>query len=404
MLMKKFLLSLAVMAFGASVASATEYTLYDAKDAAKSAWEENNATNGFIKSVSEGGKSFTLTTDKGSSTTDLRNPGTESYSMRVYMGSSLSIESSDLTIKSVLIKFDDTSSNKYVKECVLSDGWAGTLTGVNYLLSSANGSKNITLTAKNAQVRIVSIVVSDTEITAPVDPDPIDPTPSEAVSVKNVKEAIAQASKTAVKVDFQLTVAFVNYNNVFAVDAAGDFIQIYGQNSYKANDVIPAGWEATYELYGDVTPELLPKSTLPAATEQNVFTPKEVSASAITTALVNNVVLVKNVVLDTDSPATKDNFIGKVGDVELSLRNNYTLASVPAGTYDMTLLVTVYKGAPSLYVISYNNDGSGVAEIEAEAAGEAVYYNLQGVKVAEPENGLYIKVQGNKATKVLVRK
>ena len=120
--------------------------------------------------------------------------------------------------------------------------------------------------------------------------------------------------------------------------------------------------------------------------------------------MVNNVVLVKNVVLEAASPATKDNFIGKVGNVELSLRNNYTLASVDAGTYDMTLLVTVFNKATSLYVISYNNDGSGVDEIEAEANGEAVYYNLQGVKVAEPENGLYIKVQGNKATKVLIRK
>lgn len=402
--MKKFLLSLAVMALGASVANATEYTLYDANDASKTAWDVNAATNGFIKSVSEGGKSFTLITDKASSTTALRNPGTETYSMRVYKGSSLSIESSDLTMKSILIKFDNTSNNQYAKECVLSDGWTGTLQDVNYTLTSANGSKSFTLTAKDAQVRIVSIVVSDAEITAPADPDPVDPTPSEAVSVKNVKEAIAQASKTAVKVDFTMTVAFVNFNNVFAVDAAGDFIQVYGKNSYKVNDVIPAGWEATYELYGGVTPELMPATTLPESTEQNVFTPKEVSTSEITTALVNNVVLVKNVVLDTDSPATKDNFTGKVGDVELSLRNNYTLPSVAAGTYNMTLLVTVYKGAPSLYVISYNNDGSGVAEIEAEAAGEAVYYNLQGVKVAEPENGLYIKVQGNKATKVLVRK
>ncbi len=33
----------------------------------------------------------------------------------------------------------------------------------------------------------------------------------------------------------------------------------------------------------------------------------------------------------------------------------------------------------------------------------AVYYNLQGVKVVNPENGVFIKVQGNKASKVLVK-
>lgn len=44
---------------------------------------------------------------------------------------------------------------------------------------------------------------------------------------------------------------------------------------------------------------------------------------------------------------------------------------------------------------------AGVEAIEAEAAeGEAVYYNLYGQRVAEPENGLYIRVQGGKATKV----
>ena len=35
-------------------------------------------------------------------------------------------------------------------------------------------------------------------------------------------------------------------------------------------------------------------------------------------------------------------------------------------------------------------------------AGEAVYYNLQGVKVANPENGIFIKKQGNKTTKVVL--
>ena len=35
--------------------------------------------------------------------------------------------------------------------------------------------------------------------------------------------------------------------------------------------------------------------------------------------------------------------------------------------------------------------------------GEAVYYNLQGVKVANPENGVFIKVQGNKSSKVYIK-
>lgn len=45
----------------------------------------------------------------------------------------------------------------------------------------------------------------------------------------------------------------------------------------------------------------------------------------------------------------------------------------------------------------------GVAGIEAEDNAAAVYYNMQGVRVANPENGLYIVVKGDKATKVLVK-
>lgn len=46
---------------------------------------------------------------------------------------------------------------------------------------------------------------------------------------------------------------------------------------------------------------------------------------------------------------------------------------------------------------------SGIEEIEAADNADAVYYNLNGVRVDNPENGLYIRVSGNKATKVLVK-
>lgn len=45
-------------------------------------------------------------------------------------------------------------------------------------------------------------------------------------------------------------------------------------------------------------------------------------------------------------------------------------------------------------------DSSSVAAIEAGEA-EAVYYNLQGVRVANPVKGVFVKVAGNKAAKVV---
>ena len=46
---------------------------------------------------------------------------------------------------------------------------------------------------------------------------------------------------------------------------------------------------------------------------------------------------------------------------------------------------------------------TGVDGIEAEENAVPVYYNLQGVRVAQPESGLYIEVKGGKSRKVFIR-
>lgn len=51
----------------------------------------------------------------------------------------------------------------------------------------------------------------------------------------------------------------------------------------------------------------------------------------------------------------------------------------------------------------YAEGGSGVAGIEAEENAPVEYYNLQGMRVANPENGLYIVKQGNKVTKRVIK-
>lgn len=46
----------------------------------------------------------------------------------------------------------------------------------------------------------------------------------------------------------------------------------------------------------------------------------------------------------------------------------------------------------------------GIDDVEMEANGPVRYFNLQGIEVAEPTSGLYIRMQGEKATKVVIRK
>lgn len=64
--------------------------------------------------------------------------------------------------------------------------------------------------------------------------------------------------------------------------------------------------------------------------------------------------------------------------------------------------VSVYNGALQVYPISYTAVvESGIEAIETE--GEAEYFNLQGVRVANPGHGLFIRIQNGKAEKVLVK-
>lgn len=230
----------------------------------------------------------------------------------------------------------------------------------------------------------------------------------EATEVNNVLATTALATGTPVKVNYVLTVGFVNGSNIFACDEDGDFILLYGTNTLKAGDVIPAGWEGTYTLFSDNTPEItFNTGALPAATE-GTFTAKEVAAADITDALVNHVVTVKNVDFENATPATKTDFTGTVGETTLNFYNNYALASVEAGKYDVTGVVAIRNlnkvPVAKIFVTSYaKSETDGVLSVEAaDNAAPVEYYNLQGVRVDKPANGIFIRRQGSKAQKIVL--
>ena len=65
--------------------------------------------------------------------------------------------------------------------------------------------------------------------------------------------------------------------------------------------------------------------------------------------------------------------------------------------------LTVDLNKMKLSLAKYNPIPTGIESIEAEENAPVHYYNLQGVEVANPENGIFIRVSGNKATKVVVK-
>lgn len=81
--------------------------------------------------------------------------------------------------------------------------------------------------------------------------------------------------------------------------------------------------------------------------------------------------------------------------------------SIPKGKL---LAVEVYAQEPdgnksNVKLISFDSDGvvTSVSDMAADVDAPVRYFNLQGVEVANPENGIFIKVQGNKVSKVFVK-
>lgn len=87
-----------------------------------------------------------------------------------------------------------------------------------------------------------------------------------------------------------------------------------------------------------------------------------------------------------------DNWDGKTGDFKL----------ISGAVYETSMTGTNPDPAGNITDDQYKDIETGVASIFA-GEGEAAYFNMQGVKVANPENGLFIKVVNGKASKVLVK-
>lgn len=228
---------------------------------------------------------------------------------------------------------------------------------------------------------------------------------AERQTISTVADILKLEDGTQLVVGCDLTVGWCSSRNVFATDGNA-FIQVYPAVApgFEQGTVIKAGWIGTYKLYFD-TPEIVPVGDFTPTTEAGTFVAPVVAASQIGIDYVNYVLTLQKVTFTEATPATRSNWTVTVDGVELTFRNNYTLESQPAGTYDVTAVVSVYNSAAQLYPIAYAAPGSsaGIAELDAiDPTVPCEYYNLLGVRVAaENARGLLIVRQGNRAAKVV---
>ena len=230
----------------------------------------------------------------------------------------------------------------------------------------------------------------------------------EPEALENVKAFYDVASSTgkAVKLINPLTVIYQSYNNLIVKDETGTML-IYGSTSkkYQNGDVI-TGVVGTIASYGK-NPQLTPASTmeLPDATQGTAVEPKEVTIEELSECSFLDYVKVENVTFTLDAGKTKNYTISN-GTTSFAVYNQFSLTINNLGEgklFDVTGFVSSYNGTAQFQptAVVYDDIATGVEEIAVENA-PVEYYNLQGVKVARPENGIFIKKQGSKATKVVL--
>ena len=83
---------------------------------------------------------------------------------------------------------------------------------------------------------------------------------------------------------------------------------------------------------------------------------------------------------------------------------DYHVGSVQARVNADGATANIYVGGHKdcIGLLKFTPGASAIESIAADANAPVEYYNLQGVKVAKAENGLFIKKQGNKAVKVVL--
>ena len=226
-----------------------------------------------------------------------------------------------------------------------------------------------------------------------------------APAVNNLTEFNALAKDQERIINCELTVTYTDgKDNAFVTDGTA-YQLIYQGNAnytYEVGDVLNAGWTAKMDNYNGL-PEMRPVGAIPTVKEHSTFTPAEMTADDLTTENINRIGVLKDVYFASATPTGTTGFIGKIGDSNVNFANKFKIASVAAGSYNVTAIVTYNSNLRFNPIAFEATTTNGIDSIVADDAAEAEYYNLQGVRVAAPESGLYIVRRGNKVTKELVK-
>lgn len=185
----------------------------------------------------------------------------------------------------------------------------------------------------------------------------------------------------------------------------------------KGNPIYESG-DGNNTLLKINTQNIVPYVSLVLATK-NAEIPKNVSVLApysflddrSSVVIPENVVTIENnafiecdkltdVYMKSNTPPSMTQTVSNVGAFSSGRLSNMTL-HVPVGSLD-TYSNPVLDWCLFGNIVEWEPSGIDDIEIDECVNDPVVYYNMQGVKVDNPQNGIFIKKQGAKTTKVLM--
>lgn len=152
-----------------------------------------------------------------------------------------------------------------------------------------------------------------------------------------------------------VVVAYANAKNVYVQDETGSMLLYLTQNTtWEAGNIL-SGVEGTLDIYNDLYEVKMTEAQVTAVQPGQGEVPAPVEfTTAPVAADMNKYILLKNVKVDTTAFPTTKNMNATIGGETFVLRNNFN-ADVAFDTtklYDITGVVSVYKGAVQVYFIN----------------------------------------------------
>lgn len=406
--MKKTLLSLAIL-LGLSGAAKAAEAVFDLADL----WKYTDAvTEQQIKELPSSGANsidfkktgIELKSTDGSVTVKLES-GTNTSNGPIYYNTN-----GTRTLRAYKNNVITFTSTEALKEIVIANN------NTNFKANSATTSsgsisvsgKNTTWKTGTEEVKSVTLTIGASTSTLQFLSFTVNPEPKEIAKVADIAAFVAKADKmNPVIVEGAVNVVYVNGKNIYVEDKSGRLC-IYNASKdweYAQGDVIPGGFQGIYELRNGLAQMSSPEN-FAASTSKVEIKPEVMAIDAITMADAYKYVAIEKVTISAGAAAR--NYTLEANGKTFAAYDQFQGGIVPEsleGTFNVTGIVGAYKDAPQLLLTSVvKMESTAIEDIDIDSVNAPVeYFNLQGVRVANPENGLFIRRQGNKVTKVIIK-